>query len=420
MSVLDLTLPASYAKVPFLVKGAPTTGGVKTVKHVFPNSSNQVIENLGQLQNTFNVQAWITNDSTQDNYITKRDTLIAALNKGVREVLVHPLFGIVDNVIATTWSLSEDFTDLGVATFNITFEIDLPQSVPQVAANTFSQVESTQSIATTSITADVAGSYDIQFFNNVSDAIAQVDGFVDALVENTEIFSINVDQLNTFNSQVSDLTANIATLVRTPQALADSVNNLFETMSGMYTTVDATFDVLKQFFNFGDDDIEIVGSTASKIERKKNRELFNNSIQSYALVHAYTQASQLDFATVDDQQEVSAELEAQFDKVSANVVIPTLATFFDTDKTLPPSYIELGLSTDTKADINDQRIAVQNLFDDNSVTLGRIITILTPLTTARALAYQYYGSSELGEDIARLNNITDPAFVEGEVRIITS
>lgn len=419
MSILDLTLAAQYKGVSFLVKSAPTTGGIKTVKHLFPNSSNQVIENLGTLQNTFTIQAWITNDPTVDNYITKRDALIAALNSGERGLLVHPLFGRVDNVLATTWNVTENFAELGVASFNITFEIDLPQSVPQVAANTLSQVQTTLSNATAAITNNVSLGYDVDFFNNVSDAIAQVNSFVVSLRENTEIFAITIDQLNTFASQVGELAANVATLVRVPSELAASLDNVFATVSGMYATIEATYEVLTQFFGFGDDDIELTGDTASRIDRIQNRELFNNSIQAYALVYAYDAASQIEFGTIEEQQAVQDQLEAQYDKVIINVVIPTLSTLSGLEE-LPPSFIELGLTTDTKSLITDERIAVEKLFDDNSVTLGRIITVLTPLTSTRLLAYQYYGNSELGEDLAILNGITDSSFVEGNVRIITS
>ncbi len=420
MSILDLTLSAQYKGIPFLVRNAPTSGGIKAIKHLFPNSTNQVIENLGTLQKTFTIDAWITNNPKFDDYMTKRDALIAALDSGERGLLVHPLFGHITNVIATKWSVSESFSELGVADFNITFEIDLPQSVPQVAANTLSQVETTRKNATDAVTNEVSLGYDVDFFNNVNDSIDQVNGFVVSLKENTEIFSITVDQLNTFASQVSELANNVALLVRTPSELATSLDNVFSTISGMYATVEATFEVFTQFFDFGDDDTEFTGDTASKIDRKQNRELFNNSIQAYALTYAYDIASQIEFITIDEQQAIQDRLEAQFDKVIANVTIPTLATISDTANDTPPSFIDLGLSTDTKALITDERIAVEKLFDDNSVTLGRIITVLTPLTTVRLLAYQYYGNSELGEDIALLNGVTDASFIEGNVRVITS
>jgi len=419
MSILDLTLSAQYKGVPFLVKNAPTSGGIKSVKHLFPNSTNQVIENLGALQNTFTIEAWITNDPTQDNYITKRDALIAVLNSGKRGLLVHPLFGRIDNVISTNWSVAENFTELGVASFSITFEIDLPQSVPQVAANTFSQVQTAQINATNGITSNLGTGYGVEFFNNITDSVSQVNGFVESLLDNTRIFSITANQLNPFAFQVQELAANVVSLINTPADLADTVDGIFLTMSTLYDTTEETFEVLTQFFDFGGDDIGITGDTASKIERRKNRELFNNSIQGYALAYSYSTAGEIEFNTVDEQQVVQEQLEEQYDSVVANVTIPTLATISDTANDTPPSFLELGLSTDTKALLTDQRIATENLFDDNSVTLGRIITVLTPLISARLLAYQYYGDSELGEDIAQLNEVTDPAFIEGNVRIIT-
>jgi len=484
MSILDQTLLASYKGVPFLVDKADTEGGIKNVKHQFPNSSNQIIENLGTKQHSYKIQALITNDPELDDYKEKRDQFIAILDSGEKGVLIHPLFGRLDDIVATSWTLIEDFTSLGIGEFSITFEVDLTQSVPTIQGNNLSQVINSEEETSESLTEDLAEESEDNFFNNISDRIDQVNDLVDTFKEKTELFTIGADKLNAFSNQLSDLANNVVSLVRQPLALAQSIENLFNTTAGMFVTFEAAFGVIQEFFDFGDDDVDIQPNTVSRVERIQNRELLKESVQAYALTHAYTIASNIPFNTIPDQQKVADILEVQYDKVIANKVVVS-----EVGGVLPPndpgrtSFL-VGITNKSKSLITNQRITVEKLFEEdrsvsgidrvealnafltsgssprslissspgsllsssliplgttgsdteslstdaqgdslsqaNKVTLGRLVSISTPLTSARLLSYQYYGSSQLGEEIAVLNGLSDASFVEGDLEIITS
>lgn len=410
MSLLERTLPGSYGGVGFLVEGMGTTGGIKSVKHTFPNSDNQVIEQLGKKQNTFILNVVINNNPKLDDYQTKRDLLISTLDDETRKILIHPLFGHLDNIVCTNWNLAEDFSQLGIARFAITFEVSLEQSVPQVAANTESQVANAGLDSTNAITNDIGDNFKATFPSNIQDSIEQVNDIVASFSNNTNLFQITADQINNFNSQVGQLSANVANLVRSPQELAQSINNLFLVTAGMYATVAAAFAVMSSFFGFGDNDNPIDTDTQINIERKKNRELLNNAMNAYALNNAYTLASQLEFETIEEQELVANDLQDQYFATVEGKKLTTLAGATEI----------IGLSTDTQTLISDQRIAVEKLFDDDRVGLGQIITVFTQETSARLLAYQYYGESSRGEEIAILNGFSDSSFIFGDVKIITA
>ena len=447
MSILDKTLPASYKGVPFLVDSVSTEGGIKNAKHLFPNSNNQVIENLGTRQRSYQMEALISNNTEVDDYQGKRDALIAVFDSGEKGVLIHPLFGRIDNIIVTSWTLIENFTSLGVGRFNITLEVSLDQSVPEVQGNTLSQVINAQGNATFGISQDFgldffgAGG----FFNNIQDGINQVNDLVDTFEEKAQLFTIAADKLDGFSNQLSELGANVVNLVRAPVELAQSIENLFDTAAGMYVSVEAAFEVMSEFFDFGDDDSEIQPTTASRVERIQNRQILREAVHSYSLAHAYSLASNTAFNTIGDQQAIADRLEVQYDKVVANKTLVSL---------VGPSgiLIVLGISNGTKALLTEQRITVEKVFDENRitpgrtietfispestetvsdidspflasgnrVTPGRIINIFTPLTSARLLSYQYYGTSQLGEEITSLNGLSDASFIEGDLEIITS
>ncbi len=413
MSLLDKTLPGSYDGVGFLVEGMGTSGGIKSVKHTFPNSDNQVIEQLGRKQNTFIINAVINNNPKKgesDNYKSKRDLLISTLDNEKTAVLIHPLFGHLNNIVCTDWNLAEDFSQLGIAKFRITFEVSLGQSVPQVAANTESQVANAGLNATDQTSKDIADNYEATFQSNVVDGIAQVNDIVAAFSSNTSLFQVTSTKINNFNSQLGKLSANVANLVRSPQELAQSIDNLFLTTAGMYATIGSSFAVMSSFFGFGDDDNPIDTDTQINIERKKNRELLNNSMNAYALSNAYTLASQLEFETIEEQELVANDLQLQYFDTVEGERLTTLAGATEV----------IGLSTDTLSLLTDQRITVQKLFDDDRVSLGQIITVFTHDTSSRLLAYQYYGESSKGEEIAILNGFSDSSFIFGDVKIITA
>ena len=78
------------------------------------------------------------------------------------------------------------------------------------------------------------------------------------------------------------------------------------------------------------------------------------------------------------------------------------------------------LSSGEEEELTKLRITSTDFFNAQRVTKPQIIEVQTNPTSTRLLSYQYYGSSDLGEDIARLNGIDDPAFVSGRVQVLSA
>lgn len=70
-------------------------------------------------------------------------------------------------------------------------------------------------------------------------------------------------------------------------------------------------------------------------------------------------------------------------------------------------------------DIQTLRTQTQEFFDAQRLTVRQVIAVKTNLTTTRLLAYSYYGDSELGGDIGKLNDTLDISNIEGEIDIFT-
>ena len=70
--------------------------------------------------------------------------------------------------------------------------------------------------------------------------------------------------------------------------------------------------------------------------------------------------------------------------------------------------------------MTELRSVTQNFFEAQKLTASQIITVQVDPMSIRSVAFAYYGSSELGEEIAELNELFDLALHEGDLRIFTN
>lgn len=401
MSIFDEAQPASYAGQSFLMIRSSSSGGRKDVLNEFPNSNLQVVEDLGLRPRTFNVEAIINEDPTNNNYIPRRDNFLRVLEKGGRDLLNHPLYGAIDNIVVRSFTLIEDFNDLGAARFSIVFAISDTPGTPIASTDTLSIVSNAGIEAFDDITDNISevlviGSF---FPANFTAAVEKVNEIVDEFARNTEFLQVAEDAIDQFSLELSELSANVTTLVNNPTALANSIGGLFQTVNGLYSTIEATFEVIKRFFDFAaqDEKTPILQNTAGRIQRARNQNLLNSQIRGQSLVLNYVNAAQINFSTTAQLDEVSQDLENQYQLLVNNT----------------------DLSVDTVSQITALRAQTRQFFEQARITTSQIIEVRTEIQPARTLAYQYYGSSELGDDIANLKEDLNVSFIEGDVEIFT-
>lgn len=396
MPILERLLSASYKNVSFLVTSADTPGGFKFVKHVFPNSSNQIIEELGVKQRTYNITAIISGD----DYFERRNRFLEVLEEGGVGILVHPLYGTLNNIKATNWTPIEDFNSLGEFKISIVFEVDTGQSIPVEASNTISTINQSNELVTQEVDTNVTNNYFITntFTENFTDAINQANDVVDYFNKNTSFLAVDADKIDTFSNELSNFSSNIVSLIKNPQDLVDSISNLFNIVDGLYPTIESTLTVFKKFFDFGDSDSEIKETTTIRLQRKNNRDLIRSTMQVQALSYSYLNVSQIQFSSIVDLNENSSTLEDQYQKV-----------------------INLdGLSDRAISAITDMRVEVQEFFKRQRITINQIVSIDTKKTSTRLLSFQYYGSTDNADTISSLNSLTDISYISGKLDIITA
>jgi prophage DNA circulation protein len=413
MSILDDLLPGSYDGVNFLIINSDVSGGRKDVKKSFPNSDIQSIEDLGLSPRTYNMQVLITGE--EQTYLNNRDRFIQVLEEGGARTLIHPLYGQIENIVARSFTVSESLTNLGEAFFDIIFEPSGDTGVPIPAETSQSQLDNTRDQTITSINNDVSTLFNVSsiYPANFTSAVNKLTAMADSFEENTSFLSVSAEEIDSFNAQLETFREDTNQLILSPTDLATSVSDLFSTVNSLYNSAEDTFAIMQTFFEFGDDDTPIIASTVGLIEREQNNSVLNSDMQCISLVYAYTNATQIEFATITQAQQVEEILELQYQKMF-DAEIPT--GMIQTEASEP----NIGISDDTKQAISELRVEVQQFFDEQKVGLSQIVNIQTNVIPARVLTYQYYGNTDLAEDIIGLNDISDVSFVKGDVEILSA
>lgn len=397
MSLFNDLHEAKYKGVPFLLSGSNISGGRKDVKHSFPNSNEQTIEDLGSAPRVFSVTAIITSDQDDLNYLTNRNRFLEVLEQGGPGILIHPFYGQLDNMVARSFTLIENMNDLNAARFSVVFEVSNVLGTPTRARNTVSEIEQANIEYVDTVFQVIDKDWKVTFAENYAAAIDKLDAVFDAVEENTKFIQATADKINAFNSDINNFSNNIVGLVNSPNALADSITSTFETMNALYATSTATISVLTGFFGFGSTDVEIPLDTSIRIEKDNNRRLMNGVMNSLALSYSYVNAANIDFQTIIELNEISDSLESQYQSIIAN-------------EDLPDS---------VNSQLTDMRSLVKEFFDEQQLQVRQLLTVNTNLTSARLLAYQYYADSEQVEQLIDLNNFKDVSFIEGDVQVFS-
>lgn len=393
-----LIINGSFKGIPIAIDSGSIEGGRKVAVKQFPSRDTQTVEDLGLRPRKYSLEI-IISDKTDQDYFSYRDRLIAALeSKGTGE-LIHPLYGRINDVVAVSYNLSENFGSFGDTTISVNFEINENTGIPQASLNVISQISSSNDVVQSSIASDISDNFNVteSFARNFGAAVDKVDEIIDAAKSATAFIGEAAQNLNEITAEIGELSANVNSLVSDPIALSDSITSLFEGINGLFASADATFDTFTGFFDFGSGDALIKSDTVGRVERKSNNDILNGAVSGAALGYAYLAISRIDFETTREIEELAVQLDDQYTLVQEN-----------------------GSSQEVKDAITELRVKALEALDQAKVDASQIITIQTNPTTARLLAFSLYGDDTQGQAIVDLNGFTDVSFIEGDVEVLTA
>lgn len=386
---------AKYKGVEFLFEEMTTTGGNRLIKFNYPGSDVQAIERQGKAPRSFSLPAIIPHD----DYYQKRDELLRVLEDGAAGVLTHPTFGDIDNVYSGTYTLTENTTSLGRATITIQFEIHDAEGIPVQSGNLVTQVQAESDSLELKCIADIENGYFVteSFSGNFQDAVDQLKGINSAIDNAIQLASPQPAMIADAVALSKAFGTQINKLIGQPASIASSIMGMFYTLNELYATPAQTLVSLRSMFKFGKNDVAINKTTASKIERSKNRDILNAAVNVMALNLSYLNAVQVEYQTTEDLDLIQGELESQYLYVR------------DTN----------NVSNETIEQLDLLRVQSLKTLDNVRVNTRQIITVNVTRQPLSVLTYAYYGNTDLVDTLSEMNGVKRNAFVEGNIRILT-
>jgi len=401
--MIDELFAGSFRGAVFFVTSASTAGGRKQVKHEYPYSDRQKIEDLGFHPRNFKLTAIIPGATPTDprGYLQKRDELLAALEQSGVGTLSHPFFSNTIQVVARPYTLNETMQALGRGEITLEFDYSNFATNPIPQQNSLSKIERLSTSVIGQVASDIAGVFRASFPLNFESAISKLTSVSDAFGSYTRIYNQITSEVSSYGRLVTGFADDITQLIGLPTTLGQRIGGLISPVASLYNTPRTTYNVSRAFFNFGDDDPVILPTTLSRQQRSSNNAVITNAVQTGMLATAYQVIGEIDFATVDDVQATQTELETQYQKI------------VDTGQ----------LSDDMFPLLLTLRTQVNDYLEQAKLTAPQIVEIETKVKPLSVIAFDFYGYDiDLDGKIDQLiavNSATDITFTGGTVEVVT-
>jgi hypothetical protein len=395
----------SFRGIQFLWDTSSTTAGRKTIVHEFPNSDRRVVEDLGFLNNNFQIDIVLHNRRSlldiinSQDYYTWRDSFKRALDQEGPGILIHPLYGS-RMVSALNYTITESQRDLGICRISVIFSEGVNNIYPQQSGNNAGIINN---LAVNGISGIGTNIQDYITNANISSVVyndligkgyqasAAFNGISKKYYSNTGTANSFTNAINSFENSVP------ATVIDSAQ-YGSTISNLLTLSNDYGNSGFLQFSIAQELFDFGNTDIPFRVQTNNTNIIQNNRNLINEAMQTGGLINAYRNVPFLDLSDEVRVAEVQQILRAQFKQ-------------FESFSTINEELIDI---------VKTLRVQVSEYLADAAEAAFRISTIqVNNFIPMSVLVYQYYGNLDNVARIQELNITQDPSFTIGPVQVLT-
>lgn len=392
--IFETLLPASYKGVSFLVSKADTDIGRKQAEYNYPFTNKKRIEDLGLKPRTYKLTCVIHGAGAE--YTAKRTAFLAVLEDGKKGVLIHPFYGLLQNMVARPVTITEDLTNAGVLTVDVTFDQTDDQTQPTVSNDTLSQITDLNTKAVNACQSFLTNTFGATFVQNVKGAIGSVTSFA-SYANNVVSGVTNVAaQVNDYKTNINSMLTNPVKYALDSAGFSTSAFAALNDLIGIVSTPNDATKAYRRYYTFNDNVVAVPETTPARTEYNQNNQSLRIAVQVAALANSQLTACLETYATVDDIDNANAALEQQFNKV-----------------------MEYNLDPDLLTTLSNLRATVNNYLEQQKLTAAQIEPVYTNQIPAAALSYQYYGTTDRIDEIVSLNNAPDVSFIEGNIVVLS-
>jgi len=288
----DKIINGSFKGVQIAISEASLSGGRKHTIKQFPNRDTQSVEDLGAQPRKYSLQIIVGKKGGED-YFAYRNSLIAVLESKGSGVLIHPLYGRVEDVVAVSYSINEMFSSFGDSTISVNFELDGNLGIPQVVTTAITQVSGAKDLTLNSILGDLASDFVVTSgfagnFAAATDSIKQisskltgassfitdlnplgkvadfatggasiVNGFLPSEIINTNFlgsqlnqYIAEIDPVAEFASKIDDFANNANSLATNPAEFAKQTLDVNKSMMEKFESGSEKLQAARNMFNY--------------------------------------------------------------------------------------------------------------------------------------------------------------------------
>ncbi len=365
---------ATFRDVPFFVEGAERSGGRRTVRHEYPLRDEPFVEDLGRSARDFRVEGYVLGD----DYLAKRDALIAALETAGSGELLHPYHGTL-RVICDHFTVAESSREGGVARFSISFAQTAAQPpFPSAAPDASARVKASVDVARRAVATDFSRKYSPgALMDSASDTLRSATLRINNVVAT---ISSGAQQRAAMQRRLDNLLASVTTLVGKPAELLAELEELFGSLSG---------DAPERAYSF-DPGQRPPETTPARRQERANFDALRDLIKRLSVLRAAELAPAVPHVSYDEAVAARTSITDKLDE--------QLETAGDESY---PALLQL------RADI------VKAVPAEGS-GLARLLTVTPPTTLpALVLAHQLYGDVTMEGSLVARNQVRHPGFLVG-------
>lgn len=418
--ISEFTTTGTFRGVQFNYEVSTRLSGRKSVFHTFPNSNDVQSEDLGRLPRAFSLDMII--HGVGEEYFSKRDALLTALDTHGPGELNHPLYGKFTVQLDGVYSTVEAIASQGKATISVPFlRIDSNEKESRPSKRT---IDSDSKNIETGILNTTKG---IVFFPGHS-IIEEADSLIsnigiDGLGESPLINNDFLDGVKSISNNITKITGQftaIARVITDPSDyskysalirefglsdlteiadIIDGVGKLFEKGKEFTSDVELWLRGIESTYDYNDDiDTSPTSTTRQQEEAKNNDIAFRNLVQVIGVSFASSAMIQINYVTDEQLNTETDSIMAQIDKVSEFVINDS--ELFDLLKTIK----------------NNLRVAI----DDELLNVFNVDTIfIKNKTTMTTLVHNLYGNLDNYDTIRDLNEFTNLSSINGDIKVVT-
>lgn len=392
---------ASFRNVPFEVERHSLSGGRRVVSHEYPNRDVPYVEDLGAKQRSFSLTAFVVGT----DYMTKRDSLIKALEAPGIGVLIHPYLGTM-NVMVSTYSMDESNDNGGMASFSIEFVQAEVVKYPEYIANPFTEINRTgqEVIAKIAVLSDQSMTTEGYPSAVIDNAVTAITAIANEMILEAKNISRTkqtatvgiygrISEIDEYLKEANKLTLQAKAYVSRPATLAYQISNIVSRIPNIVNDAVSAFRSYFRSFVFVYDYFYAQSwiGTPAGLASMNNASYIRNMTLSSILANAAKVAVGIEYETNEQAYGVRNSLTEMFDKL-LNVV---------DDDALYETIADLKNATVTA--IPPEGVRLQDVV---------YVDVNEPVPSLVFVADQY-GDIDAEEDFIKRNKIQNPWIVPG-------